>query len=278
MLTMSHISRDGAIVCTHSREREAHLCPSKPEQKVCSVYFWWQGCFCVVTYWIWKVYLFGVHVWSRDNSLVIIIPHYLQQYPSMSAAYACTSDKPVEADHRLTAFKHWGGLLEDHHCFAAGGWKWPLHVWQVQELSTNGRNSQPSWMLWHFVKAHTPTPPHLHAYYPHQTHTHTPLLAHTITPTLTHAHSHTHIHTLTPTFPHPYTHTQTVAVKTAPHTALLTHTIIPTHSHPHTSTPKHTYAHTLLQPSSNKRLSNYHFCMPTIPHTFVHQCYNYTCT
>ena len=43
---------------------------------------------------------------DRDNSLVVVVHHYLQHLSPTSAAYVCTSDKRVEADRRLTALEH----------------------------------------------------------------------------------------------------------------------------------------------------------------------------
>ena len=39
---------------------------------------------------------------GRDNSIVVVVHRYLQQLSPMFAAHVCTSDKHVEADHRLT--------------------------------------------------------------------------------------------------------------------------------------------------------------------------------
>ena len=38
--------------------------------------------------------------------LVVVVHHYLQHLSPTSAAYVYTSDKRVEADHRLTALEH----------------------------------------------------------------------------------------------------------------------------------------------------------------------------
>ena len=40
---------------------------------------------------------------ARDNSLVVVVHHYVQQLSPMCAAHICTSDKRIEADRRLTA-------------------------------------------------------------------------------------------------------------------------------------------------------------------------------
>ena len=46
----------------------------------------------------------------KDNSLVVVVHHYLQQLSPTSGAHVCTSDKRVEADRRLTALERRGGL------------------------------------------------------------------------------------------------------------------------------------------------------------------------
>ena len=70
----------------------------------------------MVTYPIWKVYLFAIYLFAvylfdkkpgRDNSLVVVV---LQQLSPVCPAHICTLDKRVEADHRLTALECRCGL------------------------------------------------------------------------------------------------------------------------------------------------------------------------
>ena len=42
---------------------------------------------------------------ARDNSLVVVVHHYLQQLSPTSAAHVCTSHKRVEVDCHLTALE-----------------------------------------------------------------------------------------------------------------------------------------------------------------------------
>ena len=61
-----------------------------PEQKACiTVCFWWQGCFCVVTYQIWKIHLLwslAVTVqqvaWQRQQTALFLLYHFSYGWPS----------------------------------------------------------------------------------------------------------------------------------------------------------------------------------------------------
>ena len=72
-----------------------------PEQRVCiTVCFWWQGCFCVVTYLIWKSTHYEVlplvfdEKFDRDDSLVFIVLPLLSLKVDQVCVSLCTSQSP----------------------------------------------------------------------------------------------------------------------------------------------------------------------------------------
>ena len=96
-------------LCTRSRQLETHLCSSDLNRRpVESVFLMARMLLCGLPTGSRKSiclpFMFDKKL-GRDNSVVVVVHHYLQQLSPTCAAHVCTLDKHVEADCHLTALE-----------------------------------------------------------------------------------------------------------------------------------------------------------------------------